>query len=107
MVALLAEAPSQQACPEREGLPKYICYGPCCALDWGPGGPICLALSAAAFRYAMPYTLIAWVRGSHPDADMTVDLKVLAFAAALFASAVPRTAAGITYSWAFLVLCLL
>jgi hypothetical protein len=102
----LAES-EPQACPQLTGLPMYICYGPCCELDWGPGGPICLALSAATFRYAMPYTWIQWMRKSHPDAEMVVDYKALAFSAVLYASAAPRTAAGVAYSWLFLVLCLL
>ena len=125
MTATACEAPSvvhaqpvasvaDEACPEREGIRKYICYGPCCGIPWGPGGPICLALSAAAFRYAMPYTFVNWFRrdvkqqdDKEPEKSLGVDAAGLAFSAALFASAAPRTAAGVAYSFTFLVLCLL
>jgi hypothetical protein len=101
-----------EACPEREGLRKYICYGPCCAIPWGPGGPICLALSAASFRYAVPFTFSGWFSRSIAEADkepegaMRVDPAGLAFSVALFASAAPRQAAGAAYSFALLVLSL-
>ena len=86
---------------------KYICYGPCCGLPWGPGGPICLALSAIAFRYSIPYTWIGWVRSDSPELARNVDLAALTFAAALFLSAAPRTAEGFAFSFLFVVMCLL
>ena len=106
-VAVVAET-----CPQREGVSKYICYGPCCAIPWGPGGPICLALSAISFRYAMPFTFSGWFRRDIEQADkergddVRVDRAGLAFSVALFASAAPRTAAGAAYSFALLVLSL-
>jgi hypothetical protein len=101
------------ACPQKDGIRKYICYGPCCSIPWGPGGPICLALAARAFRYAMPFTFVGWFRRDSQQDErkepvgMKVDLAGLAFSAVLFASAAPRTAAGVAYSFAFLVLCLM
>lgn len=101
-------AASEQQCPQFEGIRKYVCYGPCCGIPWGPGGPICLALAGGAFRYAMPYTFVSWMRRDNDsDAAMRIDAAGLAFCVTLFASAAPRTAEGIAYSVAFLVACLL
>lgn len=86
---------------------KYICYGPCCGLPWGPGGPICLALAGTAFRYGMPYTIVGWVRSEDAELPGTIDTKTLAFSAALFLSAAPRTAEGFAFSFLFIVICLL
>jgi uncharacterized protein YjlB len=46
------------ACPQKDGIRKYICFGPCCSIPWGPGGPICLALAAGAF--GMPCLSHLW-----------------------------------------------
>lgn len=96
------------ACPELTGIRKYVCYGDCCGLPWGPGGPICLLLAAATFRYAMPFSFSSWFQKEQNDnPPLPVDWPALAFSAVLFASAVPRTAAGLAYSWAFLCLFLI
>lgn len=86
---------------------KYICYGPCCGLPWGPGGPICLALAGIAFRYGMPYTFVRWLRSEEAELQGKVDIQTLAFSAVLFLSAAPRTAEGFAFSFLFVVLCLL
>ena len=95
------------ACPDFKGLQKYVCYGPCCGVPWGPGGPIFLALSAGAFRTAMPYRFSSWLRSSEADPEIgPVDKPVLAFSAALFLSSVPYTFGGVAAGWVLLVLCL-
>lgn len=96
-----------KACPDYTGLRKNICYGPCCGVPWGPGGPICLALSAGAFRSALPYRFSSWLRSKETDAEMEgVDKQVLAFSGALFLSSAPLTFGGIALSWLLLVVCL-
>ena len=100
------------SCPDLQGIGKYVCYGECCSVPWGPGGPICLALAGGALRYAMPYTFSGWLRrdialaDKERAADMRLDKAGLAFAVALFASAAPRSGAGLAYSFAFVIACL-
>lgn len=95
------------SCPNFTGLQKYVCYGPCCGVPWGPGGPIFLALSAVAFRTAMPYRFSSWLRSSEEDSEIgPVDKPVLAFSAALFLSSVPYTFGGVAVGWLLLVVCL-
>jgi hypothetical protein len=95
-------------CPDYTGLRKNICYGPCCGIPWGPGGPICLALSAGAFRSGMPYRFSSWVRSpAGEDDDVgSVDVPALLFSAALFLGSAPLTFSGVAFSWLFLVVCL-
>jgi hypothetical protein len=108
IISTTAPGISAAACPEFTGIRKYVCYGPCCGVPWGPGGPICLALSAAAFRYSMPFRYSSWIRSEDSEAEAgTVDLPALAFAAVLFLSSAPRTFGGVAASWTLLVLCLL
>jgi hypothetical protein len=110
-VSQMSSSPDGQVglnCPEYTGLRKNICYGPCCGIPWGPGGPICLALSAGAFRTGMPYRLSSWLQSKEEEAAEVgpVDKPVLAFSAALFLSSAPLTFGGVALSWLLLVLCL-
>ena len=109
-VATPVAAEDAHPCPEREGLRKYICYGPCCAIPWGPGGPVFLAISGAAFRAAMPYTIIEWFQRDEEEqaeAEMRVDFPTLAFCIASFAASAPRYFEGAVYSFVVVVACLL
>ncbi|KAK3270066.1 hypothetical protein CYMTET_21519 [Cymbomonas tetramitiformis] len=72
-------------CPNLSGVRASICYGPCCNLDWGPGGPICLLLAFAVARAARPDAKEAKLPNAKPDQG------TLLFALALFLSSVPRT----------------
>lgn len=103
----LVGATAAEACPERSGIAQYVCYGPCCGLDWGPGGPICLALAGISLRSGVPWTFSGWVRKNvGAPLDTTPDSGTLLLALALFVSSVPRTFAAVACGWAFMVLCL-
>lgn len=105
--ATATDANTSSSCPDFTGIRKYVCYGPCCGVPWGPGGPIFLALSAGAFRTAMPFRYSSWLRSKEEDPELgTVDRPVLAFSAALFLTSAPFTFGGVAASWLLLVLCL-
>lgn len=106
--ASVPESTAASSCPNFTGLRKYVCYGPCCGIPWGPGGPICLALAGGAFRTALPFRYSSWLLSKEGDPDLPpVDKGVLAFSAALFLGSAPLTFAGVSVSFAFVVACLL
>eukprot|EP01024_Parvocaulis_polyphysoides_P009025 TRINITY_DN12747_c0_g2_i1.p3 TRINITY_DN12747_c0_g2~~TRINITY_DN12747_c0_g2_i1.p3 ORF type:complete len:169 (-),score=27.85 TRINITY_DN12747_c0_g2_i1:244-750(-) len=101
-IMLLSES-LDLSCPQRSGLEAIICYGRCCGIPWGPGGPICLILGIVALRYALENKLITNFTGKKNLQEgqtsknwvENVDRNSLAFAIALFISSVPRNFEGL------------
>lgn len=81
-----------ETCPPKEGgFNKYICYGTCCAVPWGPGGPICFVLSGICIRTGLALRI---TRLGEENSAWVVDRSSLGFGLALLASSVPTNYGG-------------